>query len=100
MSGPHDATGRRCRGGVWRTRSRVGVTARQVVATHSVAEVELVRPDNKSSGGARSSRTARRSNQAHDKSQCDRPTRSRAARRCVVDDEPRDVPKHPDARCG
>jgi hypothetical protein len=40
MSGRRDATGRRCHGGARRTRSRVGVAARQVVATHSMAEVE------------------------------------------------------------
>jgi hypothetical protein len=76
------------------------VLPRDVVVTHGVAEVELVRPDNKSSGGARSSQTARRNDRAHGESQCDRLTRSRVARWRVVHDEPRDVPRHPDARCG
>jgi hypothetical protein len=42
MSGRRDATGGRCHGGTWGTRSTAGVAARQVVATHGMAEVELV----------------------------------------------------------
>jgi hypothetical protein len=42
MSGRRDATGGRCRGGTWRTRSTAGVVARQVVATHGMAQVEPV----------------------------------------------------------
>jgi hypothetical protein len=61
MNGRCDATGRR------RTRSRASVAARQVVATHSVAEVEPVWPQEEV--------------EAHG----------------VVDDEPRDVLRHPDA---
>jgi phosphatidate phosphatase APP1 len=72
MSGRRDATGRRCCSGAQRTRSRASVAARQVVATHGVAEVEPVWPQDEV--------TAHR----------------------VVDDEPcdepRDVPKQPDAR--
>jgi hypothetical protein len=44
MNGRRDATGRRHRGGARRTRSRASVAARQVVATHDVAEVEPVWP--------------------------------------------------------
>jgi hypothetical protein len=72
MNGQSDATERRRRGGVRRTRSRASVAARQVVATHSVAEVELVWPQEE------------------------------VAAHGVFDDEPRDgprdVPRHPDAR--
>jgi hypothetical protein len=72
MNGQHDATGRRRRGSVRRTRSRASVAARQVVATHSVAKVEQVWP------------------------------LEEVAVHGVVDDEPRDgprdVPRHPDAR--
>jgi hypothetical protein len=68
MSGRRDATGRRRRGGVRHTRSRVGVAARQVVATHGVAEVEPVWPQDE------------------------------VAAHGIVDDESRDVSRHPDAR--
>jgi hypothetical protein len=72
MNGRRDATGRRRHGSARRTRSRAGVAARQVVATHGVAEVEPVWPQEEVT--------------AHG----------------VVDDEshdkPRDVPRHPDAR--
>jgi hypothetical protein len=72
MSGRRDATGRRHRGSTRRTRSRATVAARQVVATHDMAEVEPVWPQEEVT--------------AHE----------------VVDDEPRDeprdVPRHPDAR--
>jgi hypothetical protein len=72
MSGRRDATRGRCRGGTWCTRSRAGVAGREVVATHDVAEVEPVWPQDEV--------TAHR----------------------VVDDkprdEPRDVPRHPDVR--
>jgi hypothetical protein len=44
MNGRRDATGRRRRGDARRTRSRASVAARQVAATHGVAEVELVWP--------------------------------------------------------
>jgi hypothetical protein len=44
MNGRRDASGRRRRGGVRRTRSRCSVAARQVVTTHGVAEVELAWP--------------------------------------------------------
>jgi hypothetical protein len=67
-----DVTGRRRRGGAWRTRSRASVAARQVVTTHGVAEVEPAWPQDEVT--------------AHG----------------VVDDEPRDglrdVPRHPDTR--
>jgi hypothetical protein len=73
MNGRRDATGRRRRGGARRTRSRVSVAARQVVAMHGVTEVEPVWPQEEV--------TAHR----------------------VVDDDPcdesRDVPRHPNARC-
>jgi hypothetical protein len=73
MSGRCDAIGKRCCGGAQRTRSRAGVVARQVVATHSVAKVEPVCPQDE------------------------------VAAHGVVDDkprdEPRDVPRHPDTRC-
>jgi hypothetical protein len=72
MSGRRDVTGRRRRGSARRTRSRAIVAARQVVATHSVAEVELVWPQDE------------------------------VAAHGVVDDEPRDEPRdvlrHPNAR--
>jgi hypothetical protein len=72
MNGQRDATRRRRRGGVRRTRSRASVAARQVVTTHSMAEVEPVWPQDE------------------------------VAAHGVVDDEPcdgpRDVPRHPDAR--
>jgi hypothetical protein len=72
MNGRCDATGRRHRGGARHTQSRASVAARQVVMTHSVAEVEPVWPQDKVT--------------AHG----------------VVDDEPRDgprdVPRHPDGR--
>jgi hypothetical protein len=72
MNGCCDATGRRRRSSVRRTRSRASVAARQVIATHDVDEVELVWPQDEV-----------------------------AAHRVVDDepcDEPRDVPRHPDAR--
>jgi hypothetical protein len=72
MSGRRDATGRRRRGGTRRTRSRAGVVARQVVATHGVAKTEPVWLQDK------------------------------VAAHGVVDNEPRedsrDVPRHPDER--
>jgi hypothetical protein len=68
MKGRRDATGRRRRGGARRTRSRASVAARQVVTMHGVAEVELAWPQYE------------------------------VAAHGVVDDEPRDVPRHPDAR--
>jgi hypothetical protein len=72
MSGRRDATGRRCCGDTQRTGSRAGVVARQVVAKHSMAEVEPVWPQDE------------------------------VAAHGVVDDEsrdePRDVPRHPDAQ--
>jgi hypothetical protein len=52
MSGRHDATGGRCRGGTWRTRSTAGVAARQVVATHGMAEVEPVWPQDEVAAAA------------------------------------------------
>jgi hypothetical protein len=71
MNGLRDATGRRRRGGVRRTRSRASVVTRQVAATHGVAEVEPVWPQDEVTANG------------------------------VVDDEPsdesRDVPRHPDA---
>jgi hypothetical protein len=67
MNGRCDATGRRHRGGARRTRSRASVAAKQVVMTHDVAEVELVWPQNE------------------------------VVAHGVVDDEPRDVPRHLDA---
>jgi hypothetical protein len=80
MSGRRDAAERRCHSGTQRTRSRAGVAARQVVVTHGVADVEPMRPDNKSSGGARSSQAMRRSDRVYGESQHDRPTTSRVAR--------------------
>jgi hypothetical protein len=72
MNGRRDATGRRRRGGARRTQSRASVTARQVVMTHGVVEVEPVWPQDE------------------------------VAANGVVDDEPRDelrdVPRHLDAR--
>jgi hypothetical protein len=68
MSGRHDATRRQRHGGARRTRSRAGVAARQVVVTHDVAEVEPVWPQDE------------------------------VAAYGVVDDEPRDVSRHLDAR--
>jgi hypothetical protein len=71
MNGRRDATGRRRRGDARRTQSRASVAARQIVATHGVVEVELVWPQEE------------------------------VATQGVVDeelrDEPRDVPRHPDA---
>jgi hypothetical protein len=77
MSGRHDATGRRYRDGTRCTRSRASVAARQVVATHGMAEVEPVWPPDKVA--------------VHGVVD-DEP-------RDVPRDEPRDVPRHPDARC-
>jgi hypothetical protein len=42
MNGRRDATKRRRHGGAQRTRSRASVAARQVVAMHGVAELDLV----------------------------------------------------------
>jgi hypothetical protein len=70
MNGRRDATRRRRRGDARRTRSRASVVAGQVVAAHSVAEVEPVWPQDE------------------------------IATHGVVDDEPRDeprnMPRHPD----
>jgi hypothetical protein len=61
MNGRCDATGRRRRGGVRRTRSRDSVAARQVVAPHGMAEVELVCPqDEVAAHGVGDDDTARR----------------------------------------
>jgi hypothetical protein len=68
MNGRRDATGRRCHGGVLHTRSRASVAARQVFATHDVAKVEPVWPQDE------------------------------VAAHGVVDDEPRDVSRHQDAQ--
>jgi hypothetical protein len=63
MNGRRDATGRRRRGGTQRTQNRASVAVRQVVATHDVAEVEPVWPQEE------------------------------VAVHGVVDDEPRDEPR-------
>jgi hypothetical protein len=61
MNGRRDATGGRCRGGARRTRGRASVAARQVVAPHGVAEVELVWPqDEVAAHGVVNDETARR----------------------------------------
>jgi hypothetical protein len=52
MSSQRDAAGIRCRGGVWRARSRACVAVRQVVATHGVAEVEPVWPQDEVAAAA------------------------------------------------
>jgi hypothetical protein len=76
MSGRRNATRRRRRGGARRTRSRAGVAARQLVTTHGVAEVEPVwSQDEVAAHGVVD----------------DEP-------RDELSDEPRDVPRHPDAR--
>jgi hypothetical protein len=60
MNGRRDATRRRRRGGVWRTRSRASVAARQVIAPHGVAEVEQVWPqDEVAAHGVVDDKTAR-----------------------------------------
>jgi hypothetical protein len=73
MNGRRDATVRRRHSSARRTRSRASVAARQVVATHGVAEIEPVWPQDE------------------------------VAAHGVVDDEPcdepRDVPRHPDGWC-
>jgi hypothetical protein len=72
MNRRRDVTGRRRRGGVWRTRRRASVVTRQIVVTHSMAEVEPVWPQDEVAADG------------------------------VVDnerqDEPRDIPRHPDER--
>jgi hypothetical protein len=52
MNGRRDATGRRCHGGAQRIRSRASVAARQVVATHGVAEVEPMWPQDEVAAAA------------------------------------------------
>jgi hypothetical protein len=106
MNGRRDVTGRRCRGGAWRTRSRASVAARQVVMTHGAAEVEPAWPqDEVAVHGVVDDEPVRGGVVDDDPARGgvvdDEPTRRGVVndeRRDEPRDKPRDVPRHPDAR--